>query len=144
MSDKPRPEMKRLNSLINETDAAYHEAAVKLGLSDSALCILYSLAAGGGVCAVSDISSSGLSKQTANSALRKLEAEGVITLEAAGGRRKNIRLTRRGSVLTENTAARLIRAENEIFDDWDERDITAFIAMNEKYLKTFKEKLKEL
>ncbi len=144
MKEKLRPEMKQLNSLLNEIDAAYHNAAVKLGASDSELIILYLLAACDGVCPVSDISKSGISKQTANSALRKLEGEGNIVLEAAGGLRKNVRLTDSGMELADKTAARIIEIENSIFDSWDKREVRQYIELNRKYLEQLKEKIKNL
>lgn len=144
MKDIMRPQMKQLNSLMGEIDAAYHDAAVRLGISDSVMSILYHLTSLGGVCAVSDIRKTGLSKQTANSALRKLEAEGIVTLEAAGGLRKNVRLTENGRALAEKTAARVIEIENEICDSWSESDFRAYIELNRKYLEQFREKIKEL
>ena len=39
---------RRINYLIEETDAVYHEIAVRLGLSDSAMLILYALEDAGG------------------------------------------------------------------------------------------------
>ena len=36
-------DMKRLNHLIGETEAVYHEMAVRFGLSDSAVRILYTI-----------------------------------------------------------------------------------------------------
>ena len=41
MKELMTAELKRFNYLTNEIDAAYHEAALHLGLSDSALMILY-------------------------------------------------------------------------------------------------------
>ena len=35
--------MKRLYDLICETDAAYHEASVRLGIADSVMQILYTI-----------------------------------------------------------------------------------------------------
>lgn len=67
-------QVKRFNYLMNEIDTAYHEAALKLGLSDSASMILYTICNLGGSCLLSDIYGlSGISRQTLNSALRKLE-----------------------------------------------------------------------
>ena len=48
-------ELKRFNYLTNEIDAAYHEAARKLHLSDSALIILYTICNYGDSCLLSDI-----------------------------------------------------------------------------------------
>ena len=36
-------ERKRCNYLLNETDAAYHEAAIRFGLSDSCMIVLYTI-----------------------------------------------------------------------------------------------------
>lgn len=70
-------QMQRFNLLQSEIDTAYHDAALKLGRSDSAMLVLYTLCSGGGECMLGDITS-GASKQTINSALRKLESEGII------------------------------------------------------------------
>lgn len=65
-------EMRRLNGLLSETEAAYHEAAVRLGLSDSAMQILYLLADREGSCPLRDVSAqTGISKQTVHSAIRR-------------------------------------------------------------------------
>ena len=43
-------QLRRFNRLVGETDAVYHELANRLGLSDSAFQILYTLRAEGGAC----------------------------------------------------------------------------------------------
>lgn len=60
--------------LAGEINALYHEAAVKMGISDSVQNILYVLCEKGGKCLQSEISKlTGISRQTINSAIRKLE-----------------------------------------------------------------------
>ena len=72
-------EWKRYNYLSSEISALYHEAAVKLGLSDSAMNILYAVCENEGRCPQSEVCRlTGVSRQTINSAIRKLEREGVI------------------------------------------------------------------
>lgn len=89
--------MKRFNHLLGEIDAVYHEMDWKLGLSDSAMAVLYTICDNGGCCLLQDICRlSGLSKQTVNSALRRLEADGILYLEAAGSKAKKVRLTESG------------------------------------------------
>lgn len=136
--------MKKINSLLGETDAVYHEAAVRLGISDSVMVILYQLSSNGGVCAVSEFARSGLSKQTANSALRKLENGGMISLESAGGLRKNARLTESGKKFAKKTVYKLIKIENEIFDSWSEEEIKKYIELNQKYLDHIREKIQKI
>lgn len=132
-------EMKHINYLTTEIDEAYHEAALKLGLSDSTMLVLYTVCNHGESCLVNDIIRlSGISKQTLNSALRKLENEDVIYLEAVGGKKKQVCLTDKGKTLVKGTVLRVIEIENAIFDSWTERELTR------KYLLDFKEKVKEL
>lgn len=89
-------EMRRFNYLSNEIDAVYHDAALKFGLSDSALLILYTICSNGNDCLLSDITHlSGVSKQTINSAVHKLEQEEIVYLEAFRGRKKKICLTQK-------------------------------------------------
>ena len=74
-------EMRRFNNLLGEIDAAYHEANQRLGLTDSAMQVLYVLCNDGGESLLSRICRiSGASKQTINSALRGLEKEDYIRL----------------------------------------------------------------
>ncbi len=108
-------DMNRFNSLITQTDSIYREAAFKLGLTYSAMMVLYAVLNNGGSCPISDICAFGINKQTVNSALRKLETEDVVFLEAAGGRRKNVRLTENGMALAEKTILKIINIENENF-----------------------------
>ena len=58
-------ELRRFNYLMGEIDAAYHEAALNLGLSDSAMRILYVLCGCGSFrCSLREVClCSGLSKQ---------------------------------------------------------------------------------
>ncbi len=50
MAELMTSELKRLNYLTSEIDAAYHEAARKLGLSDSTMMVLYAACNNGGAC----------------------------------------------------------------------------------------------
>lgn len=137
--------MKRFNYLTTEIDAAYHEAALKLGLSDSAMLILYAICNSGDECPLSDIPHlSGISKQTVNSALRKLEHEGAVYLESFSGRKKKICLTDQGKALVKDTVLRVVEIENEIFGAWTEAERKIYIELTQKYLLAFKEKIKAL
>lgn len=138
-------ELKRMNYLMSETNEAYHGAAVKLGLSDSAMTILYAICNSGGSCLLSEITRmSGTSKQTINSALRKLEREGIIYLEAAGNRKKLVCLTKEGKALAECTAMRVMAVENAILDSWTQEERRVYLDLQQRYLDQFKEKTKEL
>ena len=73
--------------LAGEINALYHDAAVKMGISDSVQNILYVICEKGDQCLQSDISKlTGISRQTINSAIRKLEKDEIIYLKT--GKRK--------------------------------------------------------
>ncbi len=134
---------KRYSFLTSEIDAAYHEAARKLGMSDSAMRVLYIICLSGDDCPLSDIVSlSGISKQTINSALRKLEDAGVV--ETLGRKKKQVYLTAKGKRLAQNTALRVLKIEDEVFASWSHTEVENYIVLTEKFLSAFKEKIKEL
>lgn len=138
-------EMKRVNHLIGEIDAVYHEIAWKLGLSDSVFEILYTICNYGDSCMLKDICRNcGLSKQTINSALRKLEKEGIVYLEAVDSRQKKVCLTEEGRSLTRRTAESVIEAENQILASWPQEDVETYIALIRRYLLALQEKAKNL
>lgn len=137
--------VRQLNRLACALDCTYHQAARKFGLSDSVLCILYMLHERGDGCPLHDIySKSGISKQTINSALRKLEAEQVLYLEPAGGRGKRLRLTETGKHYVETTAARLYEVEREIFRSWPKEDFDRYLSLMEKHNRDLRERIPQL
>ena len=138
-------QLKRFNHLASEIEAAYHEAAQRLGLSDSAMQVLYTICNNGEQCLLSDICNlSGTSKQTINSALRKLEAEGIVYLETFSGKKKIVCLTAKGKNLINNTVVRLIEIENDIFSSWAKSEQELYLELTQRYLTSFKDKIKEL
>lgn len=138
-------EMKRFNYLISEIDSVYHEAALKLGLSDSAMSILYAICDNGEGCLLQEICFyTGISKQTINSALRKLEKEGIVYLELLNAKSKKVYLTDKGKKLAEKTAFRVLQMEDEIFASWKKEDVEKYLELTESYLVHLKEKINEL
>lgn len=137
-------ELHRLNYLLSETNALYHEAAQRLGLSFSETAVLYTLCSEG-KCGISEVCRlMGVQKQTVNSALRKLERDDIVRLEALDGKQKLIALTPKGSRLVKKTAARLIEAENNVLGGWSESDRAEYLRLTEKYLCDFKKEVHNL
>lgn len=137
--------IKRFNHLSSEIGAVYHAASLKLGLSDSVMQILYTICDSGGSCPLSDVCRlTGMAKQTVNSAIRNLERDGIVCLRAVNAKSKMVRLTERGSANAENTVAKIIRAENEIFDSWSKQDVDQYLLLTERYLKAIHMKTEEL
>lgn len=138
-------EMKRYNHLLGEIDSIYHESSLKLGITDSVSKILYTICIVGNSCLLNDICKrTGLSKQTVNSALRKLEDENIIYLEAVNGKSKKVCLTENGITFSQKTAWQIIKMENDIFDSWSHEDVKKYLELTEKYLSSLKERIHEL
>lgn len=138
-------ELRRYNYLINEIEAAYHEISSALGLSDSSMIVLYAVFDNDGSCMLKDICrNSGISKQTINSALRKLESEGIIYLESAGTKNKKVCLTEHGKRLADHTAGKIIEMENNIFSSWAKEDVEKYLELTERYLLDLKESSSKL
>ena len=136
---------RRVNYLIAQTDEVYHIIALHLGLSDSEMMVLYVLTDTCGECPLPCLlQQTGLSKQTVNSALRKLEADGSICLRMADRKSKIVCLTESGKALAARTAGWLLSAENDIYAGWPKEDLEAYLRLAEKYLTELREKSKEL
>lgn len=137
--------LRQINYYVSEIDGLYHQAAVKLGLSDSALRILYELYVSGGKCPQSNIYKNfGLSKQTVHSALKKLEAEGVVALEKGSGKAKMVYLTAEGEKKSEATVARLVAAEMAALADWTEKEMNTHISLTAKSLAGLRAQIETL
>ena len=138
-------QLRRFNLLISEMNAAYHEAALRLGLSDSAMMILYTVCMEGDSCPLSEITRlSGLSKQTIHSSLRGLEAQGMASTRTLDGRRKQVCLTEQGRELARRTVWRLIGVENAIFESWSAQEQEQYLSLTKRYLEAFREGVRAL
>ncbi len=137
--------MHRFNYFQGEINAAYHEASLRLGLSDSAMCILYAICDNGESCPLQDIiRRSGLNKQTINSALRNLESGGILYLEKTGTKTKTVYLTDAGKHLASQTARRILQLEEDIFSQWADIDVQNYLRLTEKFLMDFRKKSDKL
>lgn len=137
--------LKRYNYLAGEIEAAYHEMSLALEISDSAMIVLYAVCDQGDSCLLRDICRNfGVSKQTVNSALRKLEAEGVVYMESAGMKNKRVCLTEKGKLVADRTARRMMEAEDGVFASWPREDVEKYLELTELFLQGFKEKCSEI
>lgn len=135
----------RVNRLLSESDGLYHRAARRLGLSDSAMRILYAIDERGDGCPLREVCrESGLSKQTINSALRKLEREGIVYLERDGGNAKRVYLTEAGKAYTLRTAARVREAERCVFSGWTQEEMEIYLRLMKRYNDQFRLQVEKL
>lgn len=131
--------------LAGEINALYHEAAVKMGISDSVQNILYVICEKGTRCLQSDISKlTGMSRQTINSAIRKLETDGIICLEPGKGRNTIVCLTERGEKFAHEKIYPLYEVENKIWNEWTTDEQQQYLMLTQKYRDALKKYLKAI
>ena len=136
---------KEFYNCLGQLDSAYHDAALRLGLTDSELDILYSINLHGSGCNQSIFyKETGTTKSTINSAVRKMEQAGYLYLKPGTGRNTCVFLTEKGEELMKNTAHRLIAIENEIFESWSAEEQQLFIKLNRDFAEKFTEKMQTL
>lgn len=136
----------RINHISAELQSIYHKSSLKLKITDSMSMTLYSIYVNGGKCLISKIrEASGMKKQTLNSALRTLEEDDIIILENYKNTRFKVAiLTEKGKIFAEKTVARLVRAEENAFSSWSEREIDKYIYFMERYNKCFEAEINKL
>lgn len=137
MKDEIQERLSVLNRQFKAVDAIYRNAANWFGISESAFWILYIVSDGEEYTQYDLCSTWFYSKQTINSAISKLTADGLITLEAKmdARNRKIIRLTTKGKRIVENTVDRLKAAELKAFETMPEEDRAMFIKLFGRYLQ---------
>ena len=129
-------DLRRYNHLLQETDAVYHEMAQHWGLPDSVMGVLYTLCDAGGRCSVREACRlGGMSKQTVNSATRRMVRQGLLTLTPGKGREMQMHLTEAGRHLAARTVLPLARAERAAIDALTEEELQTYLALSRKLLE---------
>ena len=127
--------LKEFNEAFGKINEAYHEAAVKLGLSDTEMEIFYIFYIYGSGCRQSVLyKESGLTKSTVNSAIRKLQRDGILYLMPGEGR----------NTLVYATIEKVIRIESTIYGGWSPEDQKTFIRLNRVFASEMKRMVEEL
>ena len=145
MREASSPVMKRYNHLLDEINAVYHDISLKLNVTDGEMMILYAVHDCGDRRALSEIVRiTGVPKQTIHSNVKKLESRGIVRLEKTDGKHKEVCLTEAGIPFVQQTAERVMHAENEIFDCWDAEDVEKYLALTERFLNELRIKSKEI
>ena len=131
--------------LAGEINALYHEAAVKMGISDSVQNILYVLCMKDGECQQSEISRlTGISRQTINSAIRKLEKEELVYLKPGKGRNTILCLTQKGREFSLEKINPLHEIENKIWNEWTAKERQQYLTLTKKYRDGLKKYMETL
>ena len=115
-------------------NSLYHEMAVKMGLSDSIMNILYVICEKKDRCLQSEISKlTGISRQTINSAIHNLKKDGIVYLEQGHGRNTIVCLTEKGKKISEEKILPIFEIENKIWNEWTVEEQQQYLMLTQKY-----------
>lgn len=130
-----RAYIKQLDQQLKEYDSIYHAAAVRYGLSDTALWILYLVADAPEPCTQQDLCQQcSFPKQTINTAINNLIREGYLILEPLPGarNRKGIRLTEPGQQLVQRTVYRIQQAEETAYGRFSDQELENYLDLTRR------------
>lgn len=136
MKDPIAAQLAAFNQLYKEMDEIYHVYAKEQGISDTVFWILYSLYENNSSYIQKELCSEWhYPPQIVNSALKSLEKQGIISLEAVPGNKKNklVSLTEHGLTLTQRVIARLTDAERNAILSMTADERRTLLSLTEKY-----------
>lgn len=135
----------KFNSLFKEITDVYHNIALKLDISESAMLILYAIVDLGDGCTQKEISQMYyMSKQTINTSIKNLEKSGYIEFKQDKGNNKQIFLTQSGKKLVAKKVAPVINIENNVFAGMTPPESKELLRLTKKYVKLLRKKSEQL
>lgn len=135
------------NKLIKEMDDLYRVYAKNCNLSETAFWILYCIRGREEAFTQREICEYWFyTPQTVNSALKNMTEEGLLTLRAEEGNRKNKRiyLTEKGKETAERIVVPLMDAERRPLAALGEQEEEVFLQTMKKHTELFKEEITKL
>lgn len=137
MTDKIRSELVQYNRLQKKIEDLYSSFAKICGLSDSVFWIMYSIMEQEEPYTQTELCNMwSFNKQTINTALKNLEAEGIIRFEAPEKSQKNkqIFLTDKGIAFAKRTVIPFMELEKRAFAALDDEERKEFLRLTQKHL----------
>lgn len=134
--------IKQLDEQMKGYDSIYHDAAVRYGLSDTAMWILYVISDETESYTQQDICRQcHFPKQTINTALNSLIKSGYALLEPITGTRnsKRIVITESGKAFAAKTTDKLKKAELIAYERFTEDELNFYLEMTERFNKYLRE-----
>ena len=146
MKNNSSKRMIEFNEVMKENNDLYSNLAKKFKMSDCMLWILYILREENKVLTQSDICNMMcIPKQTVNSSLKKMEAEGYIELLNINDKRsKQVSFTEKGLDLANNTVDIIISKENNALSKMDEKEQELLINLLRKFNDLLKDSFLEI
>ena len=116
--------------------------ALKFGLSDSAMWILCTMREANRELTQSEIAQEmSMSRQTVNSAIKNLEKQGYLRLEAVSGDRRNkiLSFTEEGETFVKRTVDRVLSLEHQVFENLEVEEQEQITQILRKYTRFMRE-----
>lgn len=142
MSESVHEQLMQLNRLYKEGNEIYYEIAAKLGISSSALMILYGLCHAGRPCTQKELCDTWyLKKQTLHSALNHLLKSGDICAYPSpeNSRIKLLMLTEKGQALCEKSAIPFLKTEEQAFTQLTPEERSTLLELTRKHTRYIRE-----
>ena len=140
-----RKKVRIFNYMMSEINAIYHDIAVRMGISDSVQSVLYAICENGEQCLQSDIyKQTGTSRKTINTAIHKLEKDGLVYLEQGQGRNTIVCLTESGKVFANEKSRPLLEVEDAIFSSWTDSELSLYLELTERYRDALRARVERL
>ena len=139
--------MNQIDEQRKEQNAVYHNVAVKYGMSDTVMMILYFASDEETVLTQQEICNACfLPKQTVNTAIAGLAQKGLVELELITGTRnkKRILLTDAGRELEKNTTDRLRGAEIRAYGKLSAEELNSYLEMTRNLTAALREETEKL
>lgn len=136
--------LEELNSLYKEWFEIYHKISTKFGLSDSEFMIIYALVELN-LDRQKDIADYYcISKQTINSAVKKLVKTQMIELKQTKGRDMQINFTQAGKKFAQEKIIPIVNIEKNAMSAMGAKDWLELLRLTRKHLDIFKEQIMEI
>lgn len=137
MADRIQSELMQYNQLQKKIEEFYRNYAKICGLSDSVFWIIYSIIERGKPFTQTELCNLwSFNKQTINTSLKNLEADGIIRFEPLEKSKKNkqIFLTDKGSSFAQRTVIPFMDMEKRAFGALDDEERNEFLRLTQKHL----------
>ncbi|MGN0071907.1 MAG: MarR family winged helix-turn-helix transcriptional regulator [Atopobiaceae bacterium] len=142
-----KPTVRDIDILYRESDRLYYELARGCGLSDAAYWVLYEIVYNGGVASQRSLAQAfALSRQTVNTAIKSLEAKGLVKLEFEEGSRKckDVLLTDAGRAFCDEKLVPAMEAESRAFEALSEHDREEFVRLVGTYAEAIDREIEKM
>lgn len=145
--DSLREQSRQMDCLYNETDRLYSGFARSCGLSECAYWVMYEIEVSSGSASLRGMAEAfSLSRQTLSSAVKSLEAKGLIELAFEEGSRKNkvASFTEAGRAFSRERIVPAIEAESRAFGSLEPEERERLVALVSKYARAIRRELDAL